>query len=425
MYLRHSILIMVVFVLVFANIPQSSHAQSELPLSPISSQQTDVCAALVRDAFAQTGTNCGNLDGNSACYGFKTVTPSFVNSADNALISEPGDRAELTEVESLVTSAINTSTKEYGITVVNAQANIHSSVDSASLVLVGEGQIESSVKAEVEYVPTEPIFVSASAETQVFKDFEFSETIGTVASGENLFADAASLDGTYLRVLFEEQNGWVKAEDLGSPDISTLPKIGPDNRTPMQEYYLTTAALSRQCNTQTPPPLMVAQTPLDFKQVDMRINEVDVRFEEATTVFRLPSSRVLEVYTLGGVTTLFPETSNELIIPPGHKARLCLRTAEDLGIEGDTDDKGLDTRCGKPSLLRMTRGDALALTPLGNLPTNITHRPIPIPVIIIASGIGGVIQQIIFSDPALLAVARRLCQQGLIPANVCRYLGLQ
>lgn len=424
MYLRHLTLIVVVVVLVLVNIPQSSHAQSKNPLSPLSSQQTNVCATLVRDAFAQTGTNCGNLDRNSACYGFKTVTPSFIDSDDDALISEPGDRAELTELESLMTSAIKTSTSEYGITVLKPQANIHSSVDAASLVLVGEGQIESDVEPEVEFVPVEPIFVSTSAETEVFKDFNFSETIGSLASGENLFADAASLDGNYLRVLFEGQNGWVKAEDLGSPDISTLPKIGPDNRTPMQEYYLTTASFSRQCRTQTPPPLMVAQTPLEFKQVDMRINEVDVRFEEATTVFRLPSTRVMEVYTLGGVTTLFPDTSNELIIPPGHKARLCLRAAEDLGIEGDKDDKGLDTRCGKPRLLRMTRGDALSLTPLGNLPTNITHRPIPIPVIIIASGIGGVIQQIIFSDPTLLAIARRLCQEGKIPASVCRYLGL-
>lgn len=424
MHLRHLTLVVIVIGLVFVNIPQSSHAQSETPLSSLSSQQTNACVKLVQDAFAQTGTNCGNLDRNSTCYGFKTVTASFTDLVDGALLSEPGDRAELTELESLLTSAIKTSTSEYGITVLKPQANIHSSVDAASLVLVGEGQIESEVEPEIEYVPVEPIFVSTTTETEVFKDFDFSETLGSLASGENLFADAASLDGNYVRVLFDKQNGWVKVEDLGSPDTSTLPKIGPDSRTPMQEYYLTTAAISRQCRLQAPPPLLVAQTPLEFKQVDMKINEVDVRLEEATSVFRLPSNRVMEVYTLGGVTTLFPGTGNELIIPPGHKARLCLRVAEDLGIEGDKDDKGLDQRCGKPRLLRMTQADVLNLTPLGNLPTNITHRPIHIPVIIIASGIGGVIQQIIFSDPTLLAVARRLCQEGLIPANVCRYLGL-
>ncbi|MBI5928550.1 MAG: hypothetical protein HY862_04535 [Chloroflexi bacterium] len=424
MRLRHLTLVFVVIVLFLVNIPQSSHAQSEIPLLPISSLQTDVCAKLVQDAFAQAGTNCGNLDRNSACYGFKKVTPAFTNLADNALISDPGDRAELTKIESLVTSAINTSISEYGITVVKPQANIHSSVDAASLVLIGDGQIESEVEPETEYVPAEPSFVSTSAETQVFKGFDFSETLGTLAVGENLFADAASLDGNYVRVLFEKQNGWVKVEDLGSPDISSLPKIGPDSRTPMQEYYLTTSALSQQCRLQTLPPLMVAQSPSEFEQVDMRVNEVDVRLEEATSVFRLPSSRVLEVYTLGGLTTLFPGTSNELIIPPGHKARLCLRAPEDLGVEGDKDDKGLDQRCGRPRLLRMTRADALALTPLGNLPTNITNHPISIPVIIIASGIGGVIQQIIFDDPTLLAIAQRLCQEGKIPAAVCRYLGL-
>jgi hypothetical protein len=427
MHRKRFFLLLLVFIPVLSTTPSIIHAEPLVPFSPSVSFQENTCTELVRDAFSQLGTNCADTEFNSICYGFSTVTPSFLT-LDETLLSEPGDTAELTDLESVMTSPLNTENSEYGIALLKIQADIHSSIEPSTFILIGEGQLESAVTPENQVLPIEPINVTTATVAQAFAEPGGEEVVGEIPIGETLLADGISVDGDFVRVLFEAEetklNAWVNVADLESVETVDLPTFGPDSRTPMQAFYLDTSTANEACLQETAPPLLLVQTPSEFKGVNIKLNEIDVSFEEATTVFHLSAPDTLEVYSLGGMTTLFPDTTNELLVPPGYKTQLCLRPAEDLGVEGDIDDKGLDDTCGQPSIQPISQADIDLLTPLEDLPTNVTNRPVHIPVIIIGSGIGEVIAQIIFDNPQLLAVARRLCEEGILPVEICTYLGL-
>jgi len=57
------------------------------------------------------------------------------------------------------------------------------------------------------------------------------------------------------------------------------------------------------------------------------------------------------------------------------------------------------------------------------VPTNILNYGIQLPQIIVASGVGGPIPQIIFPDPAAAAVIQSYCNQNLLPAAICTVFG--
>jgi hypothetical protein len=99
--------------------------------------QPDTCTPLVETALDALAENCTALSRNSACYGYESVTATFVE-ADRPedFFSAPSDVADLNELSSLSTSALDTEADQLGVALMSVQANIPATLPGQSVIFV-------------------------------------------------------------------------------------------------------------------------------------------------------------------------------------------------------------------------------------------------------------------------------------------------
>ncbi len=204
--------------------------------------------------------------------------------------------------------------------------------------------------------------------------------------------------------------------------MTSLPTIGPDDYTPMQKFYFRTGIGGSPCVDA--PALLFVQSP-NGNAADINLFDHAVRIQSTIVLRTLPPGDQLgnevELIVLYGLARLNPDTPNEIIVPPGFKTTipLCPQFVS-LGIEGDADEKATCGDWSQP--VPLTQAELDGLKTLENLPNNVIDYPIDIPVIVTASGNGGVVPVLIFKNQHALDEAKALCAAGKLPANVCQYL---
>ncbi len=153
-----------------------------IPAMPVARAQ-DNYEQLVRRALSELGTNCANLDANSACYGFAKVQATF---SETTAFDAPGSRAALTGLTALQTSALNLGDSTWGVAVMNVQANVPTGLTNRSAVftLLGDVVVENAVPADSALIPVPPVAITTVAQEKLQggpgKD---AAVLGTVASG--------------------------------------------------------------------------------------------------------------------------------------------------------------------------------------------------------------------------------------------------
>jgi hypothetical protein len=116
-----------------------------LSLPTVQSQsETPACAELVKSALSSLDSTCAGADGNSACYGFGAVEAAFADGAAADSFSQPGNQVSLAEIKSLHALALNTDSNQWGIAVMNVQANVPRTLSAQGLrfILLGDAEIE-------------------------------------------------------------------------------------------------------------------------------------------------------------------------------------------------------------------------------------------------------------------------------------------
>jgi hypothetical protein len=393
-------------------------------------QTPDTCPALVNTAVDQSGTNCANNERGFACYGFTEVT-AFNSMTPNPNLSSEGDRIDLTEVDAVQTSPFDLSAGEWGLSIFNLQANVPNIFPGQGVVLFSLGgvEVESGVENPVTLVD-EGVAVTTIAAAELLSnpdngDFDDVELVGVIPSGTSLQADAVTADG-YVRVSSATQFGWVEATSLDpSADLTGLPVLDADSFTAFQEFYYRVGIGGTSCNDA--PSFLFVQ---GYEDNPVYLTIFDTVFKiEGAAVFEsiAPGDNLgdgLEVNNLFGLVTISPGTGDEVIVPPGFMSTvgLCEEFAS-LGIEGDEDEKcTLSPRWSNPRPLTQSELDGFGI--VSDIPDNLLNFPVDIPTIVQASGIGGPIARLVFTDPAALRAAAEACADGELPENVCEYLGL-
>jgi hypothetical protein len=395
-----------------------------------SAQTPDTCPALVTYAITQLATNCADTDPNSACYGYETVGATFDPAAEVDTFSEPGDRADLTTIQAVQTGPFDLTEQQWGLSLMNVQANLPNALPGAVYVLLGGVEVENDVEPEDALELLEEgaaVNASSEAELRTYPEglgFIDSEVIETIPAGAALTADAVSADGEWARVAYQDTAGWISAAALQEGDsLNDLPVITPDDRTPMQSFYFRVGIGGQTCSQA--PSLLIIQSPPDVP-VDIRLHDTNIRIESTIVLRTLPPGDQLgdavELITLFGLATIRPGEPDAIRVPPGYSSQVSLGEFADLGIEGDEDEKTLIGEWSDPRALTQDEFDQLGV--LSTLPANILHFPIEIPSIVRPSGIGQVIARLLFRNPRALAAARRACERDLLPENICQYLGL-
>lgn len=264
-------------------------------------QQEPACTELVNSALAIVEDACKDLERNTVCYGFNSVDATFLRQMADDFFSRPADRAGLTDLQSLYTTPLSLDANEWGIALMNIQANIPNSLPGQGLIvlLIGDTGLENAVRPEEAFEPGNAIEVitQAAGSNLRIAPKSSAKILTSVRRNTVLLADGISQDGDWVRVVYQEQPAWVLRILLqDTPALNELPTLSGIERTPMQAFRLTTGLGVPACSEV--PNSLVIQGP-NSMEVVFDANSADI-VVGSTIMLRQPSANSLQLITIQG-----------------------------------------------------------------------------------------------------------------------------
>lgn len=307
------------------------------------------CDELIENFLEELDENCSEFDMNNACYGLNTLTAEFLNADDlpQDYFTKPADIAELLEMSNMTTTVFDPDEPEWGIAVLNIQANIPNTIpgQAVKVLLMGGMELENGVEPDEAFISERSVSLTL-AENGVVRYFPRSDSdfVQNIPTGADILADARSTNGLWVRVAYDDIPGWIAVstlEDSSRDRLVGLPMIDEDTQSPMQSFYFETGISQARCREA--PTILVVQGPEDY-EVDITANGAQIRIGSTiilrTNINAGDDSASMEVVTLSGVARVFPDTENEVVVPAGEILVSCLASEEqDLGIDDLADDR--------------------------------------------------------------------------------------
>jgi hypothetical protein len=240
-------------------------------------QQRGTCSSLVERALQAVGNSCSSLDNNSACYGYNQVDSTFYSEVDPGYFSSVSDQTELTQLQTIQTAPFDIGNDQWGIAVMNVQANVPNSLPGAAVtfLLIGDSTIENEVDPETAFVPGEPVSVLTADETIARSLPQVNaNVVDTLTSGTELLADAIDESGEWVRVLAADRDAWVEIAHLDAVDALTdLPVFTATSQSPMQSFYFSTGLGAPTCSEA--PDVVTVRSPENLR-VNLTVNGAEI-----------------------------------------------------------------------------------------------------------------------------------------------------
>lgn len=299
-------------------------------ISVAQTDTTDQCPPIITEAISLASESCDDLGRNSACYGHNQVIASFTDEAQAEDFAQPADTAQLANIMTISTSALNVDESLWGLALMNVQANIPDTIPGQGVLffLMGETTVENAVSAQPNMMPTD-ITISASQRVNIRSGAGRNfNPLGRAEPNSVWTATGINEDFTWVRIAFGDTNGWV-SRDLITPIDETafnlLPVVTTEMRSPMQAFYFTTGTGNPTCRQA--PDALVIQSP-ERLSVNLSINGATVRIGSTIVLLTqqgeddanddLPDAcRRTEAIVLDGALDV---NQNKLRIPVGHSA---------------------------------------------------------------------------------------------------------
>lgn len=297
-------------------------------IQPVAAQDAaaPVCTPFVEVALAEVGTLCGGMERNTVCYGYNRVNASFNQPVEPDFFSQPSDRAQLIDVERLQTMALSLDRQEWGVAVMNVQANIPGTLpgQAVTFILIGDATLDNGVAPETAQTAlADPVEVVAAVNANIRSGpGTATNVVGGVNAGTTLQADGLSSDQAWLRVLHGESPAWISRSVLNAADgIDALPVVDEAFQTPMQAFYFRTGTSEPECADFAPSALVI-QGP-ERVNIDLTMNGAQVTVG-STIVLTQPDNKTLKCTVIDG-SVRFP---SGLTVPAG------------FAVEADLDEDG-------------------------------------------------------------------------------------
>ncbi|MEO1287208.1 MAG: LysM domain-containing protein [Chloroflexota bacterium] len=325
-----------------------------LLLSVAISVAQGMCDGFADRALQAVDESCNEVGRNQACYGFNLVEASFQNDVDDDFFTEPSDITEVASIETVRTAPLDLETDEWGVAVMVLQANMPETLpgQNVTFILMGDAEIENAVASDEAYEPISGISVEVTfpqgAAIRSGPGDNFN-TVDGVVVGTVFTADGISVDGNWLRVVWDGRPAWIRRTTVEAiPEIETLPTLDSTLRTPMQAFYLTTGIGSPACS-EVPDSSLFVQGPDDI-EIDLTVNGANILLGSSGILRVIEDSLgqpQMEIIVLDGEFVIQADEFNpqDVVIRAGQRSTFCLSTeGENLGVDGEADD--LTVTCG-------------------------------------------------------------------------------
>lgn len=344
-----------------------------LTITPMASIAQESCPGLVDTALDEMGDTCGSMERNSACYGYRLVNATFVEEQAEDFFTIPADRSAIGLIKTISTAAMDIANNQWGVAVLNLQANIPNTLpgQNVTFVLLGDVEVENAVEPEGAFTPADPLPVTTVQDSNLRSGPGMVyNVLATVAPGTALEADGYSDDGNWLRVVHDEVPAWIFAALVESDvDLSALPTLTAEQRLPMQAFYLRTGVGEAAC-AEAPEDVLMVQGPENIT-VDLTVNGADVTIS-STVLFRIiPPGDVMEITVIDGEAII-----NGVVIKEGYKTTVCLSEPDNRGVDGESNDRVVS--CAPSEPVPLDDDDVSGWCTLGDVPVNLLNYPVPI-----------------------------------------------
>ena len=366
------------------NIPVSNFGISTIDISNIGiSEAQGVCPTIVEQALEAVADNCDGLGRNSACYGYNLVTAEFSQTVDDDFFSQPADTAQLDILETIQTSQMSVDTSQWGIAVMNLQANIPNSIpgQSVKFVLLGDVEVESAMEPDSTFQAVDAItsIVSDNANLRSGPGVNYN-VIGGAVVGDALPIDGQSADGNWYRTVVEERIGWIFGDLLeANESLLALPVLDGTQRSLMQSFYLRTGFGAPICE-EAPQDTLMIQGPQGI-EIDLTINGADISIGSTIAVRILSPGNIIEFTVIDGQMTIPGAGPNgtDLVVYKNYRTTACLSEPDNRGVDGNSNDRiigcGEDTTWTSPQYIPdPDLGEGFCV--LENLPDDLLNYPI-------------------------------------------------
>lgn len=301
--MKRSLLLVVFVVIVAASALPQAGAQDGGEVS---------CPVLVQMAYEATQNVCDGLGRDEACYGNVNIEASFQADAENLPFETPGDTVQLTALESLQLSSMNTTEQIWGISLLHVRADLPEDDPTQNVEVLLFGNVEITQAPAESAVPVVLTITPAENNINIRSAASTSDSIiTTLLHGQSLTADGRNEAGDWLRVQLADGTGtgWVFAELVTTDgDISNLPVVDNASSTttsetvlsygPMQAFYFTSGLHDRPC-AEAPDSGLLIQTPQGAGKITFLINEVNIDLGSTVYLQAQPGGE-MTVYVLEG-----------------------------------------------------------------------------------------------------------------------------
>jgi hypothetical protein len=340
-----------------------------ITISQTVAQTGTTCPQLVQQALEAVGNNCSGMGRNRACYGFTRVEATFSTEMPVEFFTQPADLANLPDLQAISTAPLRVESSEWGIAVLNVQADLPNSLpgESATYLLLGDVVVENAVDPAGTNTTAQTFSVSTTGETIMrTRPTRAANVSATIPDAIELEADRISDDGGWLRVVYDDLAGWIERDQVTSKDdVSRLPTPSTAAYTPMQAIRLTTGLLGLSC-TEAPPSILVVQGPQRVT-INLTINGAELNIGSTIALWLSSAGTMVLAVIDGGVYT--PDGT---YIPAGFIAEVPVDASGN--VTGDWSQP-------RPMTLEEWR----LLEPLENIPESVLRYPIEIPAELIAN----------------------------------------
>jgi hypothetical protein len=255
------------------------------------------CPRIVRTALDFTEQNCSGTSLNEACYGHIRLEAQPRLNLETFDFDDPGDIVELIELESLQLSALDTNSGQWGVMLMEVEANVEGVIrpDDVQLLLFGDTRLEDAATFAR---------VTATADLDIRRTpSETAEAVAELPADEAIQANARTDDGDWLRVRFSAEAaglGWIPADAITTDDdINDLSVAAaePDEDDlsarygPMQAFFFESAGRDAPC-AEAPNSGMLIQTPEGVASVTLWLDEVVIQLDGSSFVQAQPGGNL-------------------------------------------------------------------------------------------------------------------------------------
>ena len=298
-----------------------------LPQSALAQGDDEMCSTIVQDALSLTEEVCQTSTGrNQACYGNITLLAEPQPGIDDLTFEQQGDIVDVDMIRTLQLSSMNRDADEWGVAYLQLQANLpDDSSENLTLLLFGDVSIENAVDSVPEIVTIE---LASSGNLNVRGGPSTNDAIvGSLSGGDTVVADGRIEDGSWLRIRLEDETvGWVFAQLVSTDDdVMTLEVVNPTDEVttprfgPLQAFFVETGVSDAPCET-APDSGLLIQTPEGVGEVNLTVNEVDIRLRSTAYVQSQAGNEMIVSMVEGSAIVTAQDVS--VFVPTGTRVRI-------------------------------------------------------------------------------------------------------